>query len=498
MDGSQASRMDTFYDILARAAAPDFERQSRSLLVEAEATLAEIEAQIQTLLYARDRQRARVAALKYAVAPVRMLPADVLTEIFLNVVKRSTSKQVKRALRVAGVCAYWRQLALSTPRLWDMPMILDASSVSPAYAAVTNDILKRSSPHPISLTLAVRDETKPTSSALLKTVIAFVHRWRSINVNFDILPFLESVPAQTLHHLTSATFDLLSGTEGPPSALFVDAPRLSGLCLSIRDLSTLRFPWSQLTELNLTIGPSSPLLLGTIGQCTSLCDLRLDAAAWKAGDLPPLSDMVILAHLKTCVLRITQQEDGDLCTFTPFFAQFAFPTLQSLEIHMEMDDEEAFLDDAFAPFLGRCPSLELLWIMSCDMDSDALGNILLHVPSLKTLELFYCQYCVDTAFFERLTYRQTGFTPTAAPCLQKVILYGVGDNYDEECIREMILSRWWSDETLQALPAPPRVARWENISVFDYASQDCSEDFEAAMNELRAQGLGVDIKVKKR
>ncbi|KAJ7059891.1 hypothetical protein C8F01DRAFT_989045 [Mycena amicta] len=492
--------MDTFYEILARAAAPGFERQSRFLLVEAEATLTQIEAQIQTLLYARDRQRARVAALKYAVAPVRMLPADILTEIFLNVVKPpSRSKQVKRALNVSGVCAYWRQLALSTPRLWDMPMILDASSVSPEYAAVTNDILERSSPHPISLALVMADDTKPISSVLLKTVTAFVHRWGKIDVDFDILPFLKLVPAQTLHHLTSASFKLLRGTRGPPSALFLDAPRLSGLYLSIRDLSidTLPFPWSQLMELNLTIRPFSPLLISTISQCTSLRDLRLNAVAWRPGGLPPVSHVVILPHLKSCALRIVQQEDGDLCTFTPFFAQFGFPMLQSLELRVDMDDEEAFLGDAFAPFLGRCPSLEHLRILFCDMGSDALGNILLNVPSLKTLELSYCQYCVDHAFFERLTYRPMESTAPAAPCLQKIKLEAAGDDYDEESIREMILSRWWSDEALQALPAAPLVARWTDISVYEYGSEECSKDFAAAMNELRAQGLRVDVNFNK-
>ncbi|KAJ7060008.1 hypothetical protein C8F01DRAFT_1231806 [Mycena amicta] len=486
MDGSEPSRMDTFYEILARAAAPGFERQSRSLLVEAEATLTQIEAQIQTLLYARDRQRARVAALKYAVAPVRMLPADILTEIFLNVVKPpSTSKQVKRALNVSGVCAYWRQLALSTPRLWDMPMILDVSSVSPGYAALTNDILERSSPHPISLTLVMADDTKPISAALLKTVIVFVHRWGKIDVDFDILPFLKLVPAQTLHHLTSASFKLLRGTRGPPSALFLDAPRLSGLCLSIRDLSidTLPFPWSQLTELNLTIRPFSPLLISTISQCTPLRDLRLNAVAFH------LSRMWSFCHISS--------QDGDHCTFTPFFAQFGFPTLQSLELRVDMDDEEAFLDDAFAPFLGRCPGLEHLRILFYDMDSDALGNILLNVPSLKTLELSYCQYCVDNAFFERLTYRPMESTAPAAPCLQKIKLEAAGDDYDEESIREMILSRWWSDEALQALPAAPLVARWTDISVYEYGSEECSEDFEAAMSELRAQGLRVDVNFKK-
>ena len=73
-----------FQSILAQSAAPDFAALSRAMLASEEATLAQIEAQIKTLLERRDLTRGRIAALKYAAAPVRLLPVDLLVEIFLE------------------------------------------------------------------------------------------------------------------------------------------------------------------------------------------------------------------------------------------------------------------------------------------------------------------------------------------------------------------------------------------------------------------------------
>ncbi|KAJ7062325.1 hypothetical protein C8F01DRAFT_1284846 [Mycena amicta] len=498
MDESDASHMDTFYDILAQAAAPSFERQARSLLVEAEATLARIESQIKVLFCARDRQRARVAALKYAVSPVRMVPSDILTEIFLHVTAAasmpfaSPTAAVKAALRLSGVCAYWRQLALCIPRLWNGPMRLNVSNVSAGYAAVTKDILERSSPHPISITLD--NGTTSISAALVNIVVSFAHRWSSIMVKFDIFPFLQTAPPQskTLHQLTSANFNLSRGISGPPSALFLDAPRLSDVFLEIPNLSELPLPWSQLTALYLT--HHEPLLLDIIGQFISLRRLYLSTMAWMEDNLPDVSDIVALPQLEDLQLSIWQRTEAS--TFTPFFAHFALPVLESLHINMDTD-HESHLGDAFVPFLRRCLNLEHLSISFCAMDSDALDNILLNIPRAKTFALEDCHNCVDDAFFERLTYRETDLAPVA-PCLQTLMVAGVWEEYDENSIQEMIRSRWWSDEAFQSLPSPPRVARWKEIviSANDGESGRCSADFEAMMNELRGQGLSLRVALK--
>ncbi|KAJ7062291.1 hypothetical protein C8F01DRAFT_1137096 [Mycena amicta] len=429
-----------------------------------------------------------------------MLPSDILTEIFLHVVKAAASmpfptpkSQVKAALRLSGVCAYWRQLALCIPRVWNAPMRLNVSNVSTGYLAVTKDVLERSSPHPVSITLV--NGTKPISAALVNTVVLFAHRWGSIEVNFDIIPFLNTATPPTLHQLTSVTFNFSRKTRAPPPAFFLDAPRLSVVSLETSDLSKLPLPWLQLTALDLTKHEGPPLVVDIIEQCVALRDLRLNVMAWEVDNLPDASDIVALSHLKTCTLEIVQEDDAS--TFTPFFARFAFPALQSLNILIDGDDDVSHLGNAFAPFLGRCPNLEGLKIGFCGMESDTLGNILLNIPSLKAFELRCCRNCVNNAFFERLTYRETDLAPVA-PFLQDVRLVSVEEDYDEDCIREMIRSRWWSDEALKALPTPPRVARWSNISISadDCDSRECSEDLEATMAELRAQGLHLYIALK--
>ncbi|KAJ7072987.1 hypothetical protein C8F01DRAFT_1225775 [Mycena amicta] len=458
------------------------EQQPQTLLVKAEAKL--------TAICGRE---ARLGPSRYATSlefpqsdsPVQMLPVELLAKIFLDVVKvsvvlfkSSSSKLVKVTLGLSGVCSSWRQLALCTPRLWDMPMKLDVSNVSAAYAAMTKVILERSSPHPVSIMLSIAHPYKPISAALVHTIVSFILRWSSID---------------TLDRLTSATFNLLRGTRGPPCTLLLDAPRLSDVSLEISDMSTLPLPWSQLTSLHLTPHECSPHFLGSVGQCASLRHLFLDATGWKENNGPGVPGIATLAHLETCTLQSLEQQDTTI--FTPFFAHFAFPALRDLDVRMDVDYEECHLGDAFAPFLVRCPNLNHLHIFYCDMDSEALGIILLSIPSLETLVLQCCWGSVDYEFFESLTYGETDLTPLA-PRLQTIILTAtaVGECY-EKSILDMVLSRWWSNDTLEALSTPPRVARWREILIGPDVDEvrECSEDFESTMNELRAQGLDVDV-----
>ncbi|KAJ7066379.1 hypothetical protein C8F01DRAFT_1123070, partial [Mycena amicta] len=381
-----------------------------------------------------------------------------------------------------------------------MPMQLDVTNVSAAYAAMAKSILERSSPHPVSITLAQgdSDEPGPISAALVHTIVSFIHRWSNIDVDFDILPFLKKVPAQTLDRLTTATFKLSQGTMGPPCTLLLDAPRLDHASLEISDLSMLPLPWRQLTFLHLlTPHEYSLAFFGIIGQCASLRRLLLDVVtAWKETSLPCVSDIITLAHLEVCALFTSQEHCATI--FTPFFAHFAFPALQILDISMDYYDD-SHLGDAFMPFVVRCrgPNLVCLRIDHCAIDSEAVGIILRNIPSLEMLELERCWDCMGYEFFERLTHRETDLTPLV-PRLETLSIFSSEVGEYEECILDMVLSRWWSDETLQALPTPPRVARWKEITIcpaIGVASviQKCTEEFETAMEDLRAQGLDVMV-----
>ncbi|KAF7296714.1 hypothetical protein HMN09_01080500 [Mycena chlorophos] len=496
---------DTFYDILTQYAAPGFERQARPLLAEAEATLARIESQIQALVVARDRQRARIAALKYAVSPIRMVPAELLTKIF-----RMASGDVqvpwygagqrnghfKSVFRLASICAYWRQLVISDARMWTKPVSVNATNTAASYAEMVALLLKRSQPHPVDITLAASDTKKPVSAAVVKAVLACVDRWSTIDLGCNIIPFLEnSLPAPK--SLWSANIRLQSRPRNPISLLFRNAPRLWDLKLNINDLEKLPMPWNQLRVLALHHFQRSPLLLTSLAQCVALERLKLSAVGWTldahnpSGAAAPVS----LSCLKKLDLDIHGDSEASTGTdFSPFFAHFTFPALKSLEVSLDYTAWIPGLGPAFAPFLGRCTSLESLEIRHSEMDSNELDAILLNIPSLTSLHLCCCFGCVEDRFFERLTYDPTNPRP-AAPCLTHIDLEIVRDDFTEDAIRAMARSRWWTDAELAALPVPPRVARWKSISVQtdDDEGMAITDDFKTFIDRTCAEGLILDV-----
>ncbi|KAJ6492753.1 hypothetical protein C8R47DRAFT_420815 [Mycena vitilis] len=87
-----------------------FEQHAKSLIQASEANIARIESQIRDLLRLRDQERGIIASLKLAIAPVRKVPAEILAEIFLH--------YAGGVLTISQVCAHWRQVACTTPRLW--------------------------------------------------------------------------------------------------------------------------------------------------------------------------------------------------------------------------------------------------------------------------------------------------------------------------------------------------------------------------------------------
>ncbi|KAL1699645.1 hypothetical protein EV121DRAFT_295984 [Schizophyllum commune] len=71
----------------------------------------------------RDRMVSQLALLRALLAPVRRLPPEILAEIvlFLIVLLRGEDEADELLVMnstVARVCAFWRQVAYTTPRLW--------------------------------------------------------------------------------------------------------------------------------------------------------------------------------------------------------------------------------------------------------------------------------------------------------------------------------------------------------------------------------------------
>ncbi|KAJ7062275.1 hypothetical protein C8F01DRAFT_1024457 [Mycena amicta] len=497
--------MKIFDELLAQAdSQPGFEAQARSLLEESEAKLVDIQSQMKDLTR-RGEEQEHVGALRYVLAPIRRLPAEMLTEIFSRVDTGDDDESpIKLAIRLSAVCGYWRQLVLHTPRLWTTVVIkLQLVKLSVEYRNMVKELLERSSPHPIDISFYSAGRKRPEQlffAPVMDAVLSVAHRWGGLYLDFDILPALQTIASLPLPHLTSMELNLGYGYVQQPSqspSFFLDAARLTRVSLCMSDFSLLPMPWSQLTDLSLSNHTTQGReFLDIIPQCSSLVHLQLVVIAWHNDDLniPVPAHVVLLPNLLDLELHPAQPND-DLSrweyTFAPFFAHFGFPALTKLSITMETA-ETIILGDAFPEFLRRSPHLDSLSISHCDMDDEDMDGILENVPSLTTLDLFVCADCVNNTFFERLTYLETDLTPIASR-LHTIRARVVGPGASEEAVLAMLRSRWWTNAALRALPAPPRVARWRRLELETRTSAHLDDppvhtmEFKRAVRELKAE-----------
>ncbi|KAJ7062287.1 hypothetical protein C8F01DRAFT_1137089 [Mycena amicta] len=476
--------MKIFDEILAQLEAdsqPGFEAQARSLLEESEAKLVDIQSQMKDLTLRRGEEQERIGALRYVLAPIRRLPAELLTEIFQKAdTGGNNGSLLKLAVRLSA-----------------------RVNLSVEYRTMVKVLLERSSPHPIDISFYSAGRKRPEQlffAPIMDAVLSVAHRWGRIKFDFDILATLQTMASLPLPRLTSMELNFAYGyvqQASQSSSFFLDAPCLTRVSLCMSDFSPLPMPWSQLTDLSLSNHTTQNReFLDIIPQCSSLVHLQLVVIAWHDDDLniPVPAHVVLLPNLLDLELHPAQPSDDDSrweYTFAPFFAHFGFPALTKLSITMETA-ETIILGDAFAEFLRRSPHLDSLSISHCEMDEEDLDGVLTNIPSLTTLDLFVCSECVNNAFFERLTYRETDSTPIVSR-LHTIRARVVGPGASEEAVLEMLRSRWWTNAALLALPVPPRVARWRRLELETLTSVALDEaqvhtvEFESAVRELKAE-----------
>ncbi|KAJ6512007.1 hypothetical protein C8R47DRAFT_939850, partial [Mycena vitilis] len=101
------------------------------LLHEDVAALAALNAEIsglrtryKELVILRNRRRKRVQTLRAIVSPLRLLPPEILSLIFMNCPRADTEGAIQNPspllapLLLVQICSRWRHVALDTPRLW--------------------------------------------------------------------------------------------------------------------------------------------------------------------------------------------------------------------------------------------------------------------------------------------------------------------------------------------------------------------------------------------
>ncbi|KAJ7748705.1 hypothetical protein B0H14DRAFT_3603971 [Mycena olivaceomarginata] len=371
--------------------------------------------------------------------------SEILVEIFclaLDTWSFMQKQHIQKVQALSHVCAYWRCVAHTTPRLWTETLLtrLDKTPKSD-YMACMKGWLERLAPMPIAINLEISGKARDTGEALMDIITTTAHQWSDIHLKLPSLSMLSHIPTACLKSLE---------------------------CL---------------TEIKVTdLSPQE--CLDTLVQCTSIVSARFETGAWP--DVPDLSQPPITT--------LGQLEDLSVSLrgcVVPFFVCLALPALKKLCLDSHMDGKwSPWGSVEFTQFQLRSPSIQCLEISSSYLLSSDLLAVLQHVPLLAELQMDSYPNTFHDFIVGALQY--TTQTLPLVPRLEVIQLYYADVNFEEDVLDAMIQSQWWTDEQLLALPSPPKVARWSHIDIHcGDKEENVTGELEAKLEQYRSQGLDV-------
>lgn len=140
--------------------------------------IKQLETGLQEAVEAFERAKSRFLTLqrdleerRWWIAPIRKLPTEILTEVFLL----ASETDRLAPLKLAGVCHLWREIMFATPRAWSF-IYLEKGSPSDVYL---NTFLERS--HPRLLHLCVSEHNNLTHT-IKSVLVNFLHRIECLTI----------------------------------------------------------------------------------------------------------------------------------------------------------------------------------------------------------------------------------------------------------------------------------------------------------------------------
>ncbi|KAK7040196.1 hypothetical protein VNI00_010002 [Paramarasmius palmivorus] len=406
--------------------------QIRDLLAQPMEELSRINTEIyrlkSTLAYLisqREKLQAFVNSHRALISPLRRLPPEVLSEIFVLCLPHEcnpTRNVAEAPLLLTLVCKQWRQVALSTARLWSalhiylpprpqkcgkFPELLERRSLG------VKAWLSRSGTLPISFSLVIglsRESRQGHTvyQPILDALFGFRERWVDVMIRVPsavLTAFEQSVKPEEVPLLRKLTVDydlasrqlLIDGSQygiGPqlenraiPMGKFIcEAPALRDLTLldPIQNVYTLPLNWAKLTHFK------SETVLGSLHNPREVLDVLIQGA-------PNLRSVNITANFRPPYVPMTEPKKPVTLPFLHTLhlrLQFDVspPPFGGIVHHVpgtqQVNTYGAQVEGIFAGFLA--PKLQTLCIRFSNIVDQPGVHIPTTVPFLKFLILSQC------------------------------------------------------------------------------------------------------------
>ena len=345
-------------------------------------------------------------------APIKMLPAELLQEIFafsaspfpepapILMPKPPSTRFNMTSLYISRVCSEWRSLSFATPEMWSWMTV--SFPDEPCLNYVKYYLRRAGKTQGLNLSLSEFDRTQiyafscrkapeEWTLAILDLWIEEVHRWRAIQFVFNKGPLLKvtNLPSKVLRGITSASIRL-SSPKHKPVQLWDNLHKSPALREVQWPATFYRIPDST-----------------TLAQLTSIC-VWYDFLSWtdffkllssctrlrwiRAKVVPILPDeivsMTVVPCLETLLLPLPPSEAGSGVLLDFIDA----PNLRELQMdvpHSEIGALGRFLDRSQCQL--RKLTLKAEFYGSCS-EADLIENIFEAAPYLTLLETFELSY----------------------------------------------------------------------------------------------------------
>lgn len=217
--------------------------------------MTQLESEISLIEMMMERLAAQRAILQRsinALSPISRLPPEILTEIFRMTCQASADPTQRiTPLFFGGICKEWREIAWSTPLLWNRVCLNVSRKTHGAQTSLLGEWLLRAKSSPLFIKLTSEDEHEAifcSLRAILDVLVTRAAYWYS----FDCL-----LPPQCHDALKNYEFPILTSvslrppkgtisTFSEPPSMFLSAPRLIDVDLSGYNFSAMVLPWDQL------------------------------------------------------------------------------------------------------------------------------------------------------------------------------------------------------------------------------------------------------------
>ncbi|KAJ7091705.1 hypothetical protein C8R43DRAFT_1049968 [Mycena crocata] len=416
---------------------------ARRIVTDGREKVAEIKAQIATLLAEQKRVEEYVADHERILYSINKFPPEILSRIFLFTLTPLKTSHTLYELSKTGsespwllgrVCGFWREVALSTQAIWAFPIAGTPGTGSPSV----NLQLARSGTAALHPRLCGPTRPADANGRTGKDLISIfrqAHSWLSVflALNWNLIETKTNLAMYVAGHLDRLEELHVQGVWREGTVLpfgsrldaFAVAPRLRALTVQniCEPAISLILPWTQLTHYR-GFG-SAPEHLAVLQRTPNLISAHLTFLS--LGTVAPASPVLVsLPQLRK--FHLVNAE---------FLHIMSIPALQDVILDNMPPDVDPLL-----PLLACCrrekPPLRAITLVRSALMTPTLITLLEENPTIETLRIYVRR--VDTAAVDALVLalrRNPADTTCFAPNLRTLEFSGRGA-LDEEAFLSMV------------------------------------------------------------